>query len=50
MRHYESPAIREVGSLASLTQQQFNKIGRSTDVFSQETNNAVIGSLTPPQG
>jgi hypothetical protein len=48
MRHYESPAITEVGSLESLTQQQFNKVGKSTDIYSQLTNNIVIGSLSPP--
>lgn len=42
---YESPVLRELGSLTDLTQQTFNKVGKSTDTFSQLTNGIVIGSL-----
>jgi len=46
-KDYESPAIREVGSLSELTQQTFNKVGRSTDIFSQEFDTQLFSSLTP---
>ena len=44
-REYEAPAIRELGSLAALTQQQYNKVGVSTDIYSAQSN--VVGSLVP---
>lgn len=46
-RRYEQPTIRELGSLNDLTQQQYNKIGTATDIYSTLTNGAVIGSLVP---
>lgn len=48
-KRYEAPELRELGTLEDLTLQQFNKIGRATDVFTQLTNNQAIGSLTNPQ-
>lgn len=43
---YEAPALSELGSLEQLTQ-QYNKVGKSTDIYSQLT--PVIGSLVPPR-
>ncbi len=45
-REYEAPTLQELGSLAQLTAQPFNKVGDTPDTFSQITNNQVIGSLT----
>lgn len=44
-KDYEAPTIRELGSLAELTSQQFNKVGSAPDAFTQITNGVVIGSL-----
>jgi hypothetical protein len=44
---YESPKLRELGTLQELTQQQYNKVGNATDMYSQETNNEVVGSVIP---
>jgi hypothetical protein len=44
---YESPEIRELGSLEELTLQSFNKIGRTPDIYTAITNGVVIGSLVP---
>lgn len=44
---YEPPNVRDLGTLAELTKQQFNKVGHSPDVYTTITNNQVIGSLTP---
>lgn len=46
---YETPELQELGTLEQLTLQQYNKIGRSTDIYTQLTNNQVIGSLVPVQ-
>jgi hypothetical protein len=46
-KEYETPRIREVGSLQQLTQQQYNKVGFSTDIYSQQSNNEVVGSMVP---
>jgi len=48
-KEYAAPAIRELGSLEALTEQQFNKVGKKADLYTVETNNAVIGSLVPVQ-
>ena len=45
-KEYAAPSIRELGKLAELTQQSFNKVGRASDVYSQLTNGVVVGSLT----
>ncbi len=45
-RSYEAPAIRELGSLQELTQQGFNKIGFSHDMYSTEQNQ-LVGSIVP---
>lgn len=42
---YEAPVVRELGSLAELTGQVFNKVGSTPDVFTAETGGAVVGSL-----
>lgn len=41
---YESPEIREIGSLQGLTHQLFNKVGPTPDTFA---SNPVVGSLVP---
>lgn len=46
-REYETPSLRELGSLTELTQQQYNKVGFSTDIYSQQSNNEVVGSIVP---
>lgn len=46
-KEYEPPTIRELGSLQELTQQHYNKVGASPDMYSAETNNAVVGSVIP---
>ena len=43
---YEPPSVRDLGTLVKMTEQTFNKVGTSPDVFTQLTNGAVIGSLT----
>ena len=45
--NYEPPAVRDIGTLAQLTEQQFNKVGHSPDIYTTITNNQVSGSLTP---
>jgi len=47
-REYVQPEIRELGSLVELTEQNFNKVGRASDIYTQLTNGIVIGSLTGP--
>ena len=42
-KDYEPPAIRDLGTLAELTSQCYNKIGSSTDTFSAQ--NDTIGSF-----
>ncbi len=42
---YESPEIREIGSLEALTEQQFNKVGPTPDGFTSNPN--IVGSLVP---
>lgn len=43
---YEPPTLRMLGTLEELTQQQYNKIGQSTDMYSTEQNN-IVGSIVP---
>jgi len=43
---YEAPSVSDLGSLAELTAQTFNKVGPSPDVVTQVNEN-IIGSLTP---
>ena len=45
-KDYEAPTIRELGSLAQLTAQPYNKVGANPDTYSQVTPE-VIGSLVP---
>jgi len=45
-KEYEAPTIRELGSLQPLTL-GFNKVGTSPDIYTGETQGAVIGSLVP---
>lgn len=49
MTEYETPVLRELGSLSALTQQKFNKVGNNADFYSVETTNQVVGSLVPAQ-
>jgi hypothetical protein len=42
---YETPTVKDLGSLRELTEQSFNKVGRTPDSFTQITNGVVIGSL-----
>lgn len=44
---YEAPTIREIGSLAELTQQSLNKVGASSDLLTGLTNGIVVGSFVP---
>ena len=44
---YEAPEVRDFGSLEELTQQTYNKIGQTPDMYTAITNGAVIGSLVP---
>jgi hypothetical protein len=44
-KDYEAPVVRELGSLAELTGQVFNKVGSQPDVFTAETGGSVVGSL-----
>jgi hypothetical protein len=45
-REYETPEIREIGSLHDLTLQSFNKIGTTPDLLTAVNEN-VIGSFVP---
>jgi hypothetical protein len=45
-REYETPELREVGSLIELTQ-SFNKHGHKADQFTAVTNGEIVGSLYP---
>lgn len=44
---YEAPVIRELGSLQELTQQVYNKVGSNPDMYTSETNGAIVGSVIP---
>ena len=44
---YETPSIADLGSLEELTEQHYNKIGETPDIYTTITNGAVIGSLVP---
>jgi hypothetical protein len=44
-KQYETPELQELGTLEELTLQSFNKVGRGTDIYTQLTQGAVIGSL-----
>ncbi len=41
---YEKPELRELGSLAELTEQEMNKIGRTPDIYTAITQGVVVGS------
>jgi hypothetical protein len=43
---YETPEIKDLGSLQELTEQNFNKIGNNPDAFTPQV--PVIGSLVAP--
>jgi hypothetical protein len=43
---YQSPEIREIGSLTALTEQTFNKVGPKPDALTAINAN-VIGSFVP---
>lgn len=42
---YETPEVRDLGSLEDLTAGTFNKVGTTEDTFTVITNGIVIGSL-----
>ena len=44
---YEAPKVRDLGSLAQITEGTFNKVGSTPDAFTAITNGAVIWSLVP---
>jgi hypothetical protein len=46
-QHYVKPELRNIGSVAALTAQHFNKIGAASDIYTALTDGAVIGSLVP---
>ena len=48
MSVYEAPRLSELGSIRELTQQQFNKVGSSPDMYTPATAGIVIGSLVNP--
>jgi len=44
---YEPPVVSDLGSLQELTEQQFNKVGGTPDIYTTVTNGIVVGSLVP---
>lgn len=40
---YEAPRVTDIGSVAELTLQRYNKVGSSSDAFSPTT--PLVGSL-----
>jgi hypothetical protein len=42
---YEAPTIVRLGSIHEFTQQTFNKVGPTADVFTQASQDVVVGSL-----
>ena len=42
---YEVPTVQDLGSLEEMTEQTFNKVGTTEDIFTQLTNGIVIGSI-----
>lgn len=46
-KRYEKPVLRELGTLTELTEQQFNKVGGTPDIYTYITNGVVVGSLVP---
>ncbi len=44
---YRTPEVRDLGSVAEMTGQTFNKVGSASDSFTAVTNGVIIGSLTP---
>lgn len=47
MKNYESPELREIGSVEELTEQTVNKVGSTPDAFTAITGGAVVGSVIP---
>lgn len=43
---YDSPQVTEYGSVETITQQEFNKDGLSTDQYTEDTQGEVVGSLS----
>ena len=43
---YESPQVRELGTVRDLTLQNFNKIGSNADTLDNAQNN-IVGSFVP---
>jgi hypothetical protein len=46
-KSYETPEIKDLGTLEELTQQTFNKVGSNPDQFTPQTGGVVVGSLVP---
>jgi hypothetical protein len=42
---YQPPTIRTLGTVAELTEQQYNKVGSNSDMYTVLTGGAVVGSL-----
>lgn len=40
---YETPEIKDLGTLQELTEQNFNKIGSTPDQFTPQTGGVVVG-------
>ena len=44
-KSYDTPTVKDLGSLEELTAGTFNKVGSAPDTFTAVTNGIVIGSL-----
>lgn len=45
MKPYNEPEVVDLGDLVSLTQQQFNKVGNTPDMYTPATAGVVVGSI-----
>jgi len=43
---YDSPQVTEYGSVEAITQEKANKSGLSADIFTDDTNGVIVGSLS----
>jgi len=44
---YNRPTLTEYGTVESITEQEFNKDGLSTDNYTEDTDGEIVGSLQP---
>ena len=44
---YSAPKVSTLGTVAELTEQNFNKVGANDDQLTTTTPPIVVGSLTP---